>query len=123
MKTKMSEKRAAAALAALGHEARLKLFRVLVRAGDDGLNIGEIGQVLGLRPSTLSHHLNALVQAGLVAQERRGREVRNRAEYLALHAVLGFVIESCCQGVDAEIGAGGEVISSDLGAAAEEATI
>lgn len=95
------ETQAAIALSALGHEARLKIFRVLVRAGRDGLNIGEIGAHIGSPPSTLAHHLNSLVQAGLVTQEKQGRETRNRAEYAALESVFGFVLESCCEGLEA----------------------
>ncbi|WP_162631189.1 ArsR/SmtB family transcription factor, partial [Meridianimarinicoccus zhengii] len=59
----------ARALAALGHDARLSIFRLLVKAGDDGLRVGDIGAHLGLAPSTLAHHLSALVEAGLVLQD------------------------------------------------------
>ncbi len=97
----MDDTRAAAALAALGHEARLKVFRLLVRAGHDGLNIGEIGRVLGLAPSTLAHHLGTLVSAGLVAQERRGREVVNRADFAAMARLLAFIDDECCAGIGA----------------------
>lgn len=95
----MDIKNAAAALAALGHEARLEIFRLLVRAEPEGLNIGEIGQLLGAPPSTLAHHLGALVRVGLVAQEKRGREVVNRARTDALRNLFGFVEEECCRGV------------------------
>lgn len=97
----MNEATASISLAALGHETRLAIFRLLVKAGPEGLNIGEIGGHLGLAPSTLAHHLNTLVQAGLVAQEKRGREVRNRADTVALDRVMGFVMESCCAGLPA----------------------
>ena len=60
----MTDAEIAAALAALGHEARLKLFRLLVRAGPEGLSVGEIGRHLSIPPSTLAHHLGALVAAG-----------------------------------------------------------
>ena len=95
----MNDVNAAAALAALGHEARLKIFRLLVRAGPEGLNIGDIGRLVGLPASTLAHHLHTLVQAGLVVQQRRSREVINRADFDAMSAVLGYVAEECCQGV------------------------
>ena len=95
----MDESNAATKLAALGHEARLKVFRLLVRAGPEGLNIGEIGRLLGLAPSTLAHHLGALVAAGLVAQEKRGRETINRAQFPAMRALLGYVEAECCAGV------------------------
>lgn len=90
---------AALALAALGHEARLSIFRLLVRAGEGGLNVGEIGAHLGLAPSTLAHHLGALVDAGLVTQERQGRQVVNRADYAAMNRTLSFLTSECCTGV------------------------
>lgn len=96
----MNESEAAKALSALGHEARLSIFRLLVRAGDDGLNIGDISRLLGIPLSTLAHHLGALVQAGLVIQERQSREVINRADYDAMRGVLAFVEDECCAGVN-----------------------
>lgn len=89
----------ARALAALGHDARLSIFRLLVTAGEDGLRVGEIGAHLGLAPSTLAHHLSTLVDAGLVLQERQGREVINRADYPAMRAVVSFLTSECCTGV------------------------
>ena len=89
----------ARALAALGHDARLAIFRLLVTAGPDGLRVGEIGAHLGLAPSTLAHHLSTLVDAGLVVQEKQGREVFNRADYPTMHRVLGFLTAECCAGV------------------------
>ena len=58
-----------------GHDARLSIFRILVKAGEDGCRVGEIGAMLGLAPSTLAHHLSALVDAGLIVQVKQGREV------------------------------------------------
>lgn len=87
------------ALAALGHDARLAIFRLLVRAGRDGLNVGEIGTHLGIAPSTLAHHLAALTGAGLVVQERRGRETINRVDFEALRRTLDFLTEECCAGL------------------------
>ena len=89
----------ARALAALGHDARLSIFRLLVKAGEDGLRVGDIGAHLNLAPSTLAHHLSTLVDAGLVKQDRRGREVFNQADYPAMHAVVGFLTSECCAGV------------------------
>lgn len=89
----------ARALAALGHDARLSIFRLLVKAGDDGLRISDIGDHLGIAPSTLAHHLSTLVEAGLVAQDKRGREVFNRVDYPAMHRVLDFLTSECCVGV------------------------
>ncbi|MEM6678927.1 MAG: metalloregulator ArsR/SmtB family transcription factor [Pseudomonadota bacterium] len=95
----MNDAEIAPALAALGHEARLGLFRLLVRAGPEGLMIGEIQAHLGIAPSTLAHHLRALVEVGLVSQEKRGRSVINRADFDRMRAVLGYVERECCLGV------------------------
>ncbi|PWJ16494.1 ArsR/SmtB family transcription factor [Jannaschia seohaensis] len=91
----------ARALAALGHDARLSIFRLLVRAGDDGLNVGEIGAHLGLPASTLAHHLAALVDAGLVLQERQGRATVNRVDFDRIRGLVAFLTEECCAGLAA----------------------
>lgn len=89
----------ARALAALGHEARLDVYRLLVRAGEDGLIVGDIAAHTSLPLSTLAHHLRTLVTAGLVTQERRGREIVNRADFATMTAALSFLTAECCQGV------------------------
>ena len=89
----------ARALAALGHDARLAIFRLLVKAGDDGLRVSDIGEHLGLAPSTLAHHLSTLVDAGLVLQEKQGREVFNRVDFPAVNRLVGFLTSECCAGV------------------------
>lgn len=89
----------ARSLAALGHETRLDVFRLLVRAGDDGLNVGEIGRHLDMPPSTLAHHLGGLVDAGLVIQERRGRQIVNRVDYGVMRRTVSFLSAECCTGV------------------------
>ena len=65
----------ASAFAALGSEQRLSVLRTLVRAGPDGLSIGELGQRTGVTGSTLTHHMKILAQAGLVQQTRQGRSI------------------------------------------------
>ena len=99
MKRRTDTKKAATRLAALGHEARLSVYRLLVRAGADGLTVGEIADRLGMPASTLAHHLRALVQAGLVVQEKRGREVLNRPDFGVMTALLGFLADECCADV------------------------
>ncbi len=89
----------ARSLAALGHETRLSVYRLLVRAGREGLNVGEIGAHLDMPASTLAHHLRALVEAGLVEQERKGREIVNRADYDAMQRTVSFLTSECCAGV------------------------
>jgi DNA-binding transcriptional ArsR family regulator len=96
------EQRAADGLAALGNRTRLRLYRLLVRAGDDGLNVGDLQRLLKVPPSTLAHHLATLARAGLVRQERRGREVISRADYPAMRALVGYLTEQCCTGVRLE---------------------
>ncbi|MFN4130188.1 MAG: ArsR/SmtB family transcription factor [Paracoccaceae bacterium] len=89
----------ARALAALGHDARLSIFRLLVKAGDKGLRVSDIGEHLGLPPSTLAHHLSTLVDAGLVVQDKQGREVFNLVDYPAMHRIVAFLTSECCAGV------------------------
>ena len=89
----------ARALAALGHDARLSIFRLLVKAGDDGLRVSDIGEHLRLAPSTLAHHLSTLVDAGLVLQDKQGREVFNRVDFPAMNRLVGFLTSECCAGV------------------------
>ncbi len=88
---------AAAALGALGHEARLDIFRTLVRAGDEGLPVHAVQERLGGMPrSTLAHHLQSLVQAGLVRQWKVGAEVMNRADFEAMRGLVAYLSDECC---------------------------
>lgn len=99
MTATISEDVAADALAALGNRTRLRLFKLLVRAGTDGLIVGEIQRQMELPASTLAHHLAALTRAGLVLQERKGREVVSTADYASMQRLLGWLTEECCAGV------------------------
>lgn len=90
---------AATSLAALGHDTRLTIFRLLVRAGKDGLNIGEIGHHLEMAASTLAYHLGTLVDAGLVVQERQGRQIINRVDFDVMNSTVSFLTAECCIGV------------------------
>ena len=67
-----------------------------MRAGDDGVTIGELQRRLGLAASTHAHHLAALVKAGLVKQERRGREIICTADFAALRGLGGYLLDQCC---------------------------
>jgi hypothetical protein len=89
----------ARALAALGHDARLSIFRLQVKAGNEGLRESDIGEHLGHAPSTLAHHLTTLVDARLVMQDNQGREVLNQVDFAAMQRVLGFLTSECCSGV------------------------
>ena len=92
-------KTVARALAALGHEARLDIFRLLVKAGHEGMTVGHISQHLGLAASTLAHHLRMLVDAGLVAQSKQGREVVNTVNFDEMNHIITFLTDQCCTGV------------------------
>lgn len=89
----------ATALAALGHSSRLTIFRALVRAGREGMIVGEIAEYTGQPLSTLAHHLRTLVEAGLVQQERQGRQIVNSVDFDAMHGMLAFLTSECCVGV------------------------
>ena len=89
---------AVAALGALAQEHRLALFRLLVQAGADGLPAGGIAEALGVPNSSLSFHLASLNRAGLIGQERRGRSLIYSADYDAMNALVGYLMENCCGG-------------------------
>ncbi|HET6238180.1 MAG TPA: helix-turn-helix transcriptional regulator, partial [Acetobacteraceae bacterium] len=89
---------AARGLAELGNATRLQIVRLLVRAGREGLAIGELQSHLGVPASTLAFHLRGLVSAGLIAQRREGRVVRCTPHSAAINATLAFVKEHCCAG-------------------------
>lgn len=93
------EQAAADALAALGNRTRLRIFKLLVRAGPGGTNIGALQRLLGIPATTMGHHLGTLTMAGLVGQERRGREVICTARFRAVSEVLAYVKEECCAGI------------------------
>lgn len=94
----MEDKDVIRALAALAHELRLRVFRMLVVAGPTGLIPGAMAEQLDVPNATLSFHLKELMHAGLVTQERDGRSLIYRAAYDQMSAVLGFLTENCCQG-------------------------
>jgi DNA-binding transcriptional ArsR family regulator len=94
----MEKLHAIAALAALAHDTRLDVFRMLVQAGRDGIPAGAIGDRLGVPSATLSFHLNQLRHAGLVTFNREGRSLIYVAEYSAMNDLLAYLTENCCQG-------------------------
>ncbi|MFA7430695.1 MAG: metalloregulator ArsR/SmtB family transcription factor [Rhodospirillaceae bacterium] len=87
----MKEHVAAAMLSALGHEARLAVFRLLSAAGEQGLSAGALAGALGVPPSTLSFHLKDLRMAGLIDARRVGRSIIYRADPDAVGVMLGFL--------------------------------
>lgn len=87
---------AAQGFAAIGSEPRLDVLLALVRAGQNGLTVGEIQQRLGIPASTLSHHLRFLSAAGLIDQTKDGRTIHNRAAFAHIEALAGFLLRECC---------------------------
>lgn len=85
-------------LAALAHEGRLQIFRALVVAGPLGLTPGVMAEGSGMPPATLSFHLKELMNAGLVTQERQGRNLIYRTAFERMNALLDYLTENCCQG-------------------------
>ncbi|MCS5636183.1 MAG: metalloregulator ArsR/SmtB family transcription factor [Myxococcota bacterium] len=97
----MEKQIAVSALAALAQETRLDVFRLLVRSGPEGLAPGRLADLLELPPATLSFHLKELRSAGLVVCQREGRSRIYRPDFEAMNQLVGFLTESCCQGVPA----------------------
>ena len=89
---------AVGALSALAHASRLAVFRLLVRAGPEGLPAGEIAREVGVLPNTLSTHLTILAHAGLIRSQREGRSILYSADYDGMRGLLGFLMEDCCAG-------------------------
>ncbi|MHA6645961.1 ArsR/SmtB family transcription factor [Mesorhizobium sp. A623] len=94
----MDKKSALAALAALGQDTRLEVFRLLVKAGSEGIPAGEIAERLGAVQNTTSAHLKVLDHAGLVRAERDGRTIRYIADMTGFRDLLAYLMEDCCNG-------------------------
>jgi DNA-binding transcriptional ArsR family regulator len=83
-------------LSALAHEHRLAIYRLLMKQGPEGLPAGVIGNRVGLSPSSLTFHLQALRRAGLVEQVRRGRQIFYSADFSAMNELVGYLTDECC---------------------------
>ena len=94
----MESNQALKRLSALAQESRLAIFRLLVKAGPEGLAAGEIARVLDVAPNTLSAQLTILANAGLVVGRRDGRSIIYAAGYDAMSDLLLYLMEDCCQG-------------------------
>lgn len=94
----MEEETVVKSLAALAQSSRLRVFRALVVAGQEGLTPGALSEALDLPATSLSFHLKELTNAGLASQERQGRYLVYRASFDQMNALLGYLTENCCQG-------------------------
>lgn len=94
----MEIKQALLALTALAQESRLRVFRLLVPAGEVGIPAGEIAEQLGIPSTTLTFHLKELSHAGLVASRREGRSIVYSLRCGGMSELLKFLAQDCCQG-------------------------
>lgn len=94
----MESNSAIEALAALAHPGRLAVFRLLVQAGAKGMPAGEVARALNTPANTMSTQLAILTRAGLVRSRRESRSIIYMADYAQITALLGFLMEDCCQG-------------------------
>lgn len=95
----MNESDVVRSLSALAQELRLRVFRALIVAGQEGLTPGAISEQLGVASNTLSFHLKELAHAGLVSQERHGRNLVYRASFQTMNELLAYLTQNCCEGV------------------------
>ncbi len=89
---------AAELLAALGHESRLAIFRVLVEAGPAGLVASAISDQMQMAPATLSFHLAHLTRVGLISGTRESRFIRYSTDFGAMDDLIAYLTNNCCQG-------------------------
>jgi len=89
---------AVASLGSLAQETRLAVYRLLVRRGPEGLSAGGIADALDVPASSLSFHLHQLMHAGLITQERHGRQLIYSANYERMNALVAYLTENCCGG-------------------------
>jgi DNA-binding transcriptional ArsR family regulator len=94
----MQEIDAIRSLAALAQEMRLRIFRALVVAGNEGLTPSGLSEQLSVAANTLSFHLKELTHAGLINQERQGRNLIYRASFTTMNELLAYLTDNCCQG-------------------------
>ncbi len=94
----MDQETAIDAFAALAQTSRMTIYRLLVREGPDGLQVGEISRRLGIVTSTLSGHLAVLKRAGLLKATRNQREIHYSANLNAMNELVGFLLADCCNG-------------------------
>jgi ArsR family transcriptional regulator, arsenate/arsenite/antimonite-responsive transcriptional repressor len=98
MEMTMNSDQTVTALSALAHEHRLGVYRMLVEAGPEGLNAGTIAARLAMPSSSLTFHLQHLHRAGLITQERQGRQLIYAADFDVMRGLVGYLTENCCGG-------------------------
>jgi len=94
----METKQAVAALTALAQESRLRVFRLLVPAGEDGISAGDIAVELDVPAATLTFHLKELMHGGLIESRREGRSIIYSLRVEGMRELLDFLTHDCCKG-------------------------
>jgi DNA-binding transcriptional ArsR family regulator len=94
----MDERQALGCFAAVSQETRLRIVRLLVQAGPDGLAAGAVAKSVAASPSNVSFHLKELERAGLIAARRAARSIIYAADYERLRALILFLMQDCCAG-------------------------
>jgi DNA-binding transcriptional ArsR family regulator len=94
----MEHKQIVTRLAALAHESRLSVYRMLVQRGPDGLTPGVMAEQLGIAPSSLSFHLKELAHAELVSIRQDGRKLVYAANFGVMNNLVAYLSENCCGG-------------------------
>ena len=92
----MKVRAAVESLGALAHEHRLAIYRLLIKQGPEGLPAGVVGNRIGLTPSSLTFHLQALQRAGLITQARLGRQLFYSADFSAMNELVDYLTDECC---------------------------
>ena len=109
------------ALSALAHPGRLAVFRLLVRAGPEGIAAGEVARLLDTPANTMSTQLAILSRTGLIQSRREARFVIYHADYRTFANLLSFMVEDCCEGRPEVCRQLADVVQSALGCAIEHA--
>jgi DNA-binding transcriptional ArsR family regulator len=94
----MDERQALITFGAMSQETRLKIVRLLVKAGPEGMAAGSIAEAVGVSASNVSFHLKELERSGLIAARRDARSIVYSAEFQALSGLIRFLMEDCCSG-------------------------
>jgi DNA-binding transcriptional ArsR family regulator len=93
----MDERQALFGFAALAQDTRLRVVRLLVKAGPEGMSAGVVADSMGASPSNVSFHLKELERAGLIVARRQARQIFYAADYEGLAGLIRFLVEDCCQ--------------------------
>ena len=87
---------ASEAFSSLSQETRLRVFKLLIQYGDDGLVPGKIATQLKIPDNTLSFHLSHMSRANLVTSKKNGRSIVYFANTSLIKDLIGYLQENCC---------------------------